>query len=161
MPLLNGLVYKFWYPQPRPTKCYGCRKSTAVCWCTSTDLYGRCAFFQVLTWVAWQERSGRSCCTSSISSRASVQRVGGKGCLQHSVISIQTWTEVALAFEQMRTPYASGLETCVRNLGNAYQQKQIEKRLTHFQSTFPQSPAFLRRPYASLPWFCVQPDFYA
>ena len=43
---------------------------------------------------------------------------------------------VTLAFEEMRTPYASGREICVQKCGNAYQRKEIEKRMTHFKSTF-------------------------
>ena len=33
-------------------------------------------------------------------------------------------TAVTLAFDEMRTPHASGREICVRKLGNAYQQQQ-------------------------------------
>ena len=44
---------------------------------------------------------------------------------------------VALAFEEMRTPYASGQETCVQNLEKVYQQKEIEKRMKHFKSILP------------------------
>ena len=40
-----------------------------------------------------------------------------------------------LAFEEMRTPYASGREICVQKLRNAYQRKEIAKRMTHFKST--------------------------
>ena len=43
---------------------------------------------------------------------------------------------VALAFEEMRAPYASEEEICVQKFGNAYQRKEIEKRMTHFESTF-------------------------
>ena len=50
---------------------------------------------------------------------------------------------VALAFEEMRAPYASGREICVQNYGNAYQRKEIEKRMTHFKSTF--STGFIKR----------------
>ena len=35
---------------------------------------------------------------------------------------------VAIAFEEMHTPHASGREICVRKFGNAYQPKGIEKR---------------------------------
>ena len=43
---------------------------------------------------------------------------------------------VALAFEGMRTPYASGREICVQKFGKGYQRKEAEKRMTHFKSTF-------------------------
>ena len=43
---------------------------------------------------------------------------------------------IALAFEEMRTPYASGWEICIQKFGNAYQRKEIEKRMAHFKSTF-------------------------
>ena len=45
-------------------------------------------------------------------------------------------TAVALAFEEMRTSYASGREICVQKFGNAYQRKKIEKWMPHFNSTF-------------------------
>ena len=38
----------------------------------------------------------------------------------------------AVAFEEMRTPYPSGREICVQKFGNAYQRKEIEKRMTQF-----------------------------
>ena len=43
---------------------------------------------------------------------------------------------VALTFKEMSTPYASGRENCVRKFGNAYQRKEMEKRMTHSKSTF-------------------------
>ena len=42
---------------------------------------------------------------------------------------------VALAFEEMRTPYESGREICVQKSVNAYQPKEIEKRMPHFKRT--------------------------
>ena len=39
---------------------------------------------------------------------------------------------VALAFEEMRTPHASWREICVQKFGNAYQRKEVEKRMPHF-----------------------------
>ena len=50
--------------------------------------------------------------------------------------ALKVWPAVALAFEEMRTPYASGREVCVQKFGNAYQRKEIEKRMTHFKSIF-------------------------
>ena len=41
------------------------------------------------------------------------------------------------------TPYASGRENCVQKFGNAYQRKQIEKRMPHFKSTF--TTKFIKR----------------
>ena len=90
---------------------------------------------------------------------------------------------VALAFEEMHTPYASGRTTCV-HFGNAYQRKEVEETieqkksssqtmrafLSQYSSGFRDcvfwgvlrpSPTFLRTLYASLPWFCVELDFYA
>ena len=52
-------------------------------------------------------------------------------------------TAVALAFEEMRTPYASGREICGKIFGNAYQRKEIEKRMPHFESTF--TTEFIKR----------------
>ena len=49
---------------------------------------------------------------------------------------------VALAFEEMHTPYASGREICVQKVGNAYQWKEIEKRMTNFKSTSQRSKMF-------------------
>ena len=43
---------------------------------------------------------------------------------------------VALAFEEMCTPYASGQEVVYKKFGNTYQRKEIEKWMPHFQSTF-------------------------
>ena len=37
----------------------------------------------------------------------------------------------------MCTPYARGPEVCVQKFGNAYQRKEIEKRMTHFKSILP------------------------
>ena len=55
--------------------------------------------------------------------------------------SIQTKTQlpsaVALAFGEMRTPYASGRELCEQKFGNVYQRKEIEKQMTHFKSILP------------------------
>ena len=42
---------------------------------------------------------------------------------------------VALAFEEMRTPYESGREICLQKSVNAYQRKEIEKRMPHFKRT--------------------------
>ena len=39
-------------------------------------------------------------------------------------------TAVALAFEEMQTPYASRRESCVRKFRNAYERKEIETRMT-------------------------------
>ena len=44
---------------------------------------------------------------------------------------------------EMRTPYASGREICVQNFGNAYQGKEIEKRMPHFKSTL--TTKFIKR----------------
>ena len=97
---------------------------------------------------------------------------------------------VALAFVELRTPYASEWEICVQKFGNAHQRKEKGKRMTHFKSTsctgfikrfsevkccsqamraflskyssvIRPRPIFLRTPCASLPWFCVQLDFHA
>ena len=46
---------------------------------------------------------------------------------------------VALAFEEMHTPYASGRE----KFGNVYQWKEIEKQMLHFKSTF--TTEFIKR----------------
>ena len=81
-----------------------------------------------------------------------------------------------------------------KEFGNAYQRREIENRMTHFESTFttgfierfseikcssktmraflsqyslvpsvniPETRFLRRGLYASLPWFCVQQDFYA
>ena len=45
-------------------------------------------------------------------------------------------TAVTLTFEEMRTPYASRRESCIQKFGNAYQWKEIDKRMPHFKSTF-------------------------
>ena len=49
------------------------------------------------------------------------------------------FTAVAPAFEEMRTPYASGREICVHKLGNAYPQTRetngaFQKYLYHHQT---------------------------
>ena len=49
---------------------------------------------------------------------------------------------VALAFEEMCTPHARGLQICVQRFGNAYQRKEIEKRMTHFKAPFHWVPLF-------------------
>ena len=46
------------------------------------------------------------------------------------------YSAAALAFEEMRTPYTSRREICVQKFQNAYQRKQIEKRMMHSESTF-------------------------
>ena len=43
---------------------------------------------------------------------------------------------VALAFEEVRTPYTSGWEICKQKSGNAYQRKGTRKQMTHLKSTF-------------------------
>ena len=45
---------------------------------------------------------------------------------------LATQPAVALAFEEMRTPYASGREVCVQKFVNAYQRKETETN-TAFQ----------------------------
>ena len=50
---------------------------------------------------------------------------------------------VALAFDEIGTPSASGRETCVQKFENAYQRKEIEKPLTHFKSIF--TTRFIKR----------------
>ena len=50
---------------------------------------------------------------------------------------------VALAFEEMRTPYASGRGICVQKFGNVYQWKEIDKQMLHFKSTF--TTKFIKR----------------
>ena len=51
---------------------------------------------------------------------------------------IERTTAVALAFEEMRTPYASGREICVQKFGNAYQRNERDsaKWMARFKSTF-------------------------
>ena len=63
-----------------------------------------------------------------------------------ALVSIRTrlrLSAVALAFDEMRTPYPSGQEICVQNFGNAYQWREIETRMTHFKSTL--STGFIKR----------------
>ena len=50
-------------------------------------------------------------------------------------VLLKTLSMVALAFEEMRKPYAIGRDICLRKLGNTYQRKEIEKQMTHFKST--------------------------
>ena len=45
-------------------------------------------------------------------------------------------TAVVLAFVEMHTPYASAWEIGVQRFQSAYQQKEIEKWMTYFKSTF-------------------------
>ena len=45
---------------------------------------------------------------------------------------VTTITAVAVAFEEMRTPYASGREICAQKFENAYKRKEMEKRMPHF-----------------------------
>ena len=62
---------------------------------------------------------------------------------------------VALAFEEMRTPYASGREICVQKFGNAYQRKEIEKRMPHFKTNkmfFVNDTRFPFTQLAYVPW---------
>ena len=53
---------------------------------------------------------------------------------------------VTLAFEGMCTPNPSGREICVQKFGNAYQRKEIEKRMPHFKSSF--TTKFIKRLWA-------------
>ena len=73
-------------------------------------------------------------------------------------------TAVALTFEEMRTPYASGRNICVQKFGNAYQRKEIEKRMPHFVFVWdllrPSRVFFCVRCTHRFPWFCVHLDFY-
>ena len=111
----------------------------------------------ILPISGWESKQCRKYCTRGDEARRHVkegQRIGpcqwsaGEWEKPHVVLNISTreginneWiTAVALAFEEMRTPYASGREICVR----------VET-----------ASCFLRSLYASLPWFCVQLYFYA
>ena len=114
-----------------------------------------------------------------------------KASYQVDLPSKDTWAAVALAFEEMRTPYGSRREICVqRKLRNEWRVSKaplpptIQRNNMFFanDARFPFTiPAclswlftwfsnlrsvetearFLRTPYASLPWFCAQLDFYA
>ena len=50
---------------------------------------------------------------------------------------------VSLAFEEMRTPYASGWGICVQKFGNTCQRKEVGKWITLLKSTF--TTGFIKR----------------
>ena len=66
----------------------------------------------------------------------------------------------AIDFEEMGTRHASGQQICVQKLGNAYQQIELGKRMTHFKAPSTEY-RFVRTLHALLPCFCVKLDFYA
>ena len=49
-------------------------------------------------------------------------------------LGVKGSTAVAVAFEEMSTLHANGLEICVQRFGNAHQRKEIEKRIPHFKT---------------------------
>ena len=50
------------------------------------------------------------------------------------------YTAVMLAFEELKTPYASGWEICVQNFGNAYQLTKRNKETNDAFQTVPLPP---------------------
>ena len=63
--------------------------------------------------------------------------------LQDQEVSCTSWcgdlpcAAVTLAIEEMRTPYTSEREICVQKFGNAYQRKEIGKRMVHLKARLP------------------------
>ena len=52
------------------------------------------------------------------------------------LMRLYSTAHTTVAFDEMRTQYASEQEICVPKFGNAYQWKPVETQVTHFKSTF-------------------------